>query len=335
MNSEQPLISVIVPVYNAEKYLPGCIECLTGQTYKNIEIILVDDGSPDSCPVICDEAAEKDDRIRVIHKINGGVSSARNLGLDNVHGEYIAFVDADDRIDADMYEAMLCEILENGADAASCGMVRESTNGYKEYWGSDELTVADTLQILRLVGEANGILPVSVVNKLYSKNTIGNIRFDMRFRHAEDTLFNFKVAGRMKKIVIHNLPRYHYINNEASVTHKDFNENKLDEHKVMDIILAEAPLDALPWCIKGDVMKSFRTIQRMCSSGILTERYGEIRKRIIKHFGFIMKSPLFGKVTKLQTLVLYFFPHIYKFLIGIRGRRKNREFAKLTGADNG
>lgn len=332
----EPLISVIVPVYNVEKYLPGCIECLTGQTYKNLEIILVDDGSPDNCPALCDEWVKKDSRIRVIHKPNGGVSSARNAGIDNAHGDYIAFIDADDRIDADMYETMLREITENGADAASCGMVRESANGYKEYWGTgEEFTVADTLQILRLVGEANGILPVSVVNKLYSRSVIGDIRFDTRFKFAEDTLFNFRVAGNIKKMVIHDLPRYHYINNETSMTHKGFNENNFDEHRVMDIIFDEASHEVLPWCIKGDIMKTLRTIKQMCVSGLYTERFGALRKRVTKHIGFILKSNLFGKVTKVQTIVLWLFPHLYKRLIKLRGEREDKKFAELTGADNG
>ena len=94
-----PLISVIVPIYNVEKYLARCVDSIVNQTYKNLEIILVDDGSPDSCPDICDVWKEKDDRIKVIHKKNGGLSDARNAGLDIAQGEYVAFVDSDDFID--------------------------------------------------------------------------------------------------------------------------------------------------------------------------------------------------------------------------------------------
>ena len=101
------MISVIVPVYNVEKYLDNCVESIVNQTYKDLEIILVDDGSPDNCPAMCDEWAKKDSRIRVIHKENGGVSSARNIGLDNVTGEYIGFVDSDDYLESNMYELLL------------------------------------------------------------------------------------------------------------------------------------------------------------------------------------------------------------------------------------
>lgn len=103
MNS-QPKISVIVPVYKVENFLDRCVESIVGQTYENLEIILVDDGSPDNCPAMCDKWAEKDGRIKVIHKENGGVSSARNAALDIVSGDYICFVDSDDWIDPGMYE---------------------------------------------------------------------------------------------------------------------------------------------------------------------------------------------------------------------------------------
>lgn len=103
---ESKLISVIVPVYNVEKYLSKCIDSILAQTYKNLEIILVDDGSPDNCPKICDEYAKKDNRIKVIHKENGGLSAARNVALDIAKGEYIGFVDSDDFIAEDMYEVL-------------------------------------------------------------------------------------------------------------------------------------------------------------------------------------------------------------------------------------
>ena len=112
----KPLLSVIVPIYNVEEYLEKCLDSIINQTYKNLEIILVDDGSPDKCPQICDEYAKKDDRIVVIHKENGGVSSARNLGLDIAKGEFITFVDSDDWIDETMYEKMMLKQAEENLD---------------------------------------------------------------------------------------------------------------------------------------------------------------------------------------------------------------------------
>ena len=117
-----PKISVIVPVYNVEKYLHECVDSILTQTFTDFELILVDDGSPDNCPVICDEYASKDKRIKVIHKENGGGAQSRNVGLDCSRGAYIGFVDSDDHILPDMYEKMFCRIEEEQADIACCGL---------------------------------------------------------------------------------------------------------------------------------------------------------------------------------------------------------------------
>ena len=116
------LISVIVPVYNVEKYLDKCIQSILGQTYSNIELLLIDDGSTDSSGAICDKYVTQDSRVRVFHKSNEGVSAARNWGLDNAKGEWIAFVDADDWIDSDMYERMYNAAVQNQTDMVSCDL---------------------------------------------------------------------------------------------------------------------------------------------------------------------------------------------------------------------
>lgn len=121
MNS-QPKISVIVPVYKTEGLLDRCVESIVGQTYKNLEIILVDDGSPDNCPAMCDEWAEKDSRIRVIHKENGGLCSARNAGMDIATGDYLGFVDSDDCIEPDMYQLLVENAVSTQADISRCGI---------------------------------------------------------------------------------------------------------------------------------------------------------------------------------------------------------------------
>ena len=126
----QPLISVIVPIYKVEEYLYKCVKSILAQTYTNLEIILVDDGSPDNCPAICDEFAAKDSRVTVVHKKNGGVSSARNVGLDTATGEYIGFVDGDDYIEPTMYETLYKYIVDNNTDVSviNCRIVDELGN---------------------------------------------------------------------------------------------------------------------------------------------------------------------------------------------------------------
>lgn len=315
-------ISVIVPAYNAGKYFENCIKSIVNQTYKNLEIIIVDDGSTDSTPQACDEWAEKDSRIKVIHKENGGAASARNIGLDNATGEYIGFVDADDYIDVDMYEIMLNDILENDADAARCGVERVSDDGTIENWGTGiyDVRIVDNKQLLFDVGEGLGILPVSPCNKLIKKECIGDIRFDTRFKFAEDTLFNFTVAKNIKKMVYHDVNRYHYSFNEDSMTNKGISENNFDEHRVMDIIFTLADKETLPHCVKGDVLKSFRTLRQIIEANQYMDRFDEIRSRILSHKKEIFTDDGYSKETKLRTLLLLN-SGAYKF--AIKHFRKN------------
>ena len=126
------MISVIVPVYNVEPYLASCLDSIISQTYRELEILLIDDGSQDEIGKICDRYAASDERIRVFHTENKGLSAARNFGLDRAEGEYIAFVDSDDRIEPDMYDTLLVALIETGADAAACGHFQESANGTVE-----------------------------------------------------------------------------------------------------------------------------------------------------------------------------------------------------------
>ena len=123
------LISIIVPIFNVEKYLDRCMDSLLNQTLKDIEIIMVDDGSPDNCPKMCEEYAKKDNRVKVVHKKNGGLGYARNSGLDVAMGEYVAFVDSDDYVDSSMYETLWNEACASSADAVFCGFKTEQRNG--------------------------------------------------------------------------------------------------------------------------------------------------------------------------------------------------------------
>lgn len=129
MPCEKPLLSIIVPVYDVERYLPKCIDSILAQTFTDFELILVEDGSPDNCPALCDAAAAKDARIRVIHQKNGGLSAARNAGLDAARGEWIGFVDSDDYIAPEMYEALYKAVQSTGADLALCDYAEVDETG--------------------------------------------------------------------------------------------------------------------------------------------------------------------------------------------------------------
>ena len=173
------LISVIIPIYNVEKYLDRCIESVVVQTYKNLEIILVDDGSPDNCPTMCDEWAKKDSRIKVIHKENGGQASARNKALDICTGDYISFIDSDDSILPNMYENMLTVMLENNGDISVCGYMADNGLRVAKTYITDKVKAFNTQEAIEEYFLKESIAP-TVTNKLFAAAIFENIRLHRR-----------------------------------------------------------------------------------------------------------------------------------------------------------
>ncbi len=182
---ENELISVIIPVYKVEKYLRKCLDSIINQTYKNLEIILVDDGSPDACPQICDEYEKNDDRIKVIHKENGGLSSARNAGLDKCTGEYIAFIDSDDYVDKTYIEKLYKAAKDNNAQIAICSFFYTDETG--KIWKGDKLDnkVVSGDEKMDLVYFYLKNYIVVAWGKIYHKSIWKNLRFPVG-RIAED-----------------------------------------------------------------------------------------------------------------------------------------------------
>lgn len=225
------MISIIVPVYNSEKFLAKCIESLINQTYRNIEIILVNDGSQDSSLYICHQYAQNDKRIKVIDKSNGGVSSARNMGIDVAAGELIAFVDSDDFIDKDMYKLMKEKLIENKVDSVVCGYYEQYslTKIYKKPRISDGIYLTEQL-INNIIddGTLTGFLLGSVWMMLYKTNIIrlNKISFDEGIHDNEDGLFNLKYILNSKNILsIQSNPLYYYRDNPKAITYIEENSN--------------------------------------------------------------------------------------------------------------
>ena len=218
-----PLISVIIPVYKVEKYLEKCVDSVINQTYKNLEIILVDDGSPDNCPKICDEYAKKDKRIKVIHKENGGVGSARNKGMEKAVGEYITFVDSDDWLEKNFIQEMLFIINKYKVDYVTCGYYRVYENKKEIINGNLEEIVIDSKEYVnKLLNVQNGYGFVHM--KLIKKEKISSLRFEEKLVVGEDALFNIQLCKNIEKIVIYNKPLYNYYFNTNSVVRKYNNE---------------------------------------------------------------------------------------------------------------
>ncbi|NFG60722.1 glycosyltransferase [Clostridium sp. CMCC3677] len=221
------LVSVIVPIYKVEKYLIRCVESIQKQTYKNLEIILVDDGSPDSCGKMCDELAEKDKRIKVIHKVNGGLSDARNVGIEVAKGEYLVFVDSDDWLDLDMIELLynLCE--QRDAEIAECSYRNLYMDGIiEETRCTAEIIEADSLLALEGMLDWKYFKPVAW-NKLYKKSVFKDVRYPKGKIH-EDEFTTYKYIYNANKIVYVDVSKYNYDRRRVdSITGEDFREANL------------------------------------------------------------------------------------------------------------
>lgn len=222
-----PKISVIVPVYKAEKYLPQCVESILGQTFADLELLLIDDGSPDDSGAMCDEYARRDSRVRVIHKGNGGVSTARNMGLDAAAGEYITFADSDDYIDACMYEKMMAE-AERGAELVMCDCMKEYPDRSELYTHDIRGGFYDQRQLKQeyfphLLMMENVEYPATISNwlLLFRRELAEHVRYLEGVRYSEDLLFGAQlIYGANSFCYLKGQAYYHYRMNPSSATHR-------------------------------------------------------------------------------------------------------------------
>jgi len=221
---QKTLLSIIVPVYKVEPYLSRCIESITAQTYKNLEIILVDDGSPDRCGEICEAYAAQDQRIKVFHTENRGLSAARNLGIQHAKGEYIGFVDSDDWIEPDMYEILLKAAEESGAEIVQCGYYKEK-NRLTEAKISVAKTYTSTeaLHALVLYGKINE----GVWNKLWEKSCFAEISFP-EGRVFEDISTTYKLTSKANSVISKPVMLYHYMYRDEGISHSHNIANLVD-----------------------------------------------------------------------------------------------------------
>ena len=216
------MISVIVPVYKVESYLHQCLDGILGQTYRDLEILLIDDGSPDRCGEICEEYAKKDSRIRVFHTENQGLSAARNLGLREAKGEYIGFVDSDDWIEPDMYEILLRRIEETGTDISASGVRNEYRNNSFQYSVSNNAYVGPEAIRALILDLSNGVW-----NKLYRRDCWTDIRFPEK--HVfEDVATMYKVVLKAESLSCVPESLYHYRMRESSIIHSHSMSNLMD-----------------------------------------------------------------------------------------------------------
>lgn len=249
--TQQPLISVIIPVYNVSAYLDECVNSVIGQTYQNLEIILVDDGSPDDCPQKCDAYAAKDNRIKVIHQKNGGLSAARNAALDICQGEYISFVDSDDVVADDFIETLYKVLTENNVEIAICNNQIFSTALPVNKPNVGKVTVYDARQAVKRLLEAKPF-GTSACDKLYAHRVFKDLRFPTGLIY-EDLAAIWKTFAQVEKVAYVPTAKYYYRCNPSSITHAKFTHKNLDIIKSFQLVLDEIPnyFPDLIGCVRG------------------------------------------------------------------------------------
>lgn len=225
----EPVISVIVPIYKVENFLDRCVQSIVNQTYKNLEIILVNDGSPDRCPAICDKWAGQDKRIQVIHKENGGLSDARNAGMKAAKGEYIGFVDSDDWLHAQMYEKLYRAICRENCEIAACDFVKTEGLGQGEIRLEQEdgkATCYRTEEALKALITEQGLRQV-VWNKLYKRELIHKLFFAYG-KYNEDEFWTYQAIARANKVVTLSYIGYYYYQRGDSIIGDAYSLKRLD-----------------------------------------------------------------------------------------------------------
>lgn len=318
-----PLISVVVPVYNAEKYIKCCIESILNQTNCDLELVLVDDGSSDNSGAICDEYAMKDSRVKVFHQKNGGVCAARNTGLKHAEGDYISFVDSDDYLESNALEILYDDIVACNADVSCALMVDDSNqgvsnlkNGLHEVWQGRDALKKSLL---------DNRFTYSVWAKLFRSDLIGNTRFEEDRKIHEDSFFVFSCFLKEPTVVVRNAGIYNYVLNPDSASHADFSKKFFDilyfANKKKELVNKKYPEFQAE--INNAIVKAnLAMLHAFCNTN--DKKYRKDIKRCIKTVKelkqyFVPAVPGDQKFFKIVTNNLY---GIFRFFYNLRYKHK-------------
>ena len=321
MEKKSILVSVVIPVYNVEKYLDSCIASLKKQTYQNIEVLLVDDGSTDGSAKICDAAAAEDSRFHVIHKENSGVSDARNMGLEQIHGQYVSFLDSDDIYAPYNIECLLDAILQCDADIAVGEFLPfQDEITFERFFGNKPCIISGREAVGRMIGKEH-IRYAVVNNKIFKADLIRNFRF-LSGKIHEDEEFMYRILYSAGKVVTVHQVVYGYRSRPGSITTAKYNRARLN---VLDIAKNRAEF----FKQQGDkeLYENFRWIYAM----LLLQHYPRVRKelndpvlakKIKKQFRELAPEVLRGsslsRKRKLMTAIFFVLPGQYAPLMDMR-----------------
>lgn len=318
-------ISIIVPIYNVEEYLESCIESILNQTFKSFELILVDDGSTDKSGEICDKYEEIDSRIKVIHKNNGGLSSARNAGLDIACGKYIGFVDSDDTIHPKMYEILYDLIKKYKVDMSFCNFKRTYEIFNKEHQEIKvmEVTEMNNIEAINsLYDKEIGVNLVIACNKLYNKRLFNDIRYEIGRIH-EDEFIAHRILYKCKKIAYTNNELYYYLQRQGSIM------SGISYKRKVDSFLAQS--DRMRFFRKEGLMDMCNYISKMYEYNFFTlyreidkninsqaELLNELRKDFISSLNILLGLENYTTKEKINWIIFAISPRIYKLISNLR-----------------
>lgn len=308
-----PLISVIVPVYNVERYLDQCMHSLVRQSYANLEIIVIDDGSTDSSGRKCDAWAERDSRIRVIHQANKGLAGARNTGLDTARGDYIGFVDSDDYTLPDMFSTMMRNIWESEADLSIISYERENPDGgiYSNALFGQKLvmTSEDAFKYVNM----HGYFYVVAWDKLAKKELFDGLRYPLDAEYAEDSPVTYQLLDRAERIVYDSTPLYRYRMTKGSQSHGITDKFAQSTGNMLELVRKKYPQDE-PYAAYGHLESIVGTYNRIVLAGKRKEwaefeRFARIRLREL--MPLVESAKLMSKSQSLQWRLLAVSPTMY------------------------
>ena len=312
--AENPIrLSIIIPVYGVEAYIARCLDSILHQDFDAWEAIAVDDGSPDGSGEILDRYAAKDERIRVLHKPNGGVSSARNAGLELARGEYVGFVDGDDLILPDMYSRMLAEAESGGFELVQCDYHNYFEDGsirpdHKPLSEAEWLSEHDGLR-----ANLSGEIMNSVCTKIIRREKIGSLRFDKKLAIAEDALFVFEACrniGRAKRI---SYPGYLYFQREESVMHQPLTEKQFGRMEMLSRQMNGVREDEELYFISARraANEGFSLISMVLTQRRFREKLPQLRSFALKNRALLLPNPKSGRRLRTQLALLWLCPHLY------------------------
>ena len=326
-----PKISIIVPIYKVEKYIDRCIKSILNQTFNDFELILVDDGSPDNCSVICDKYEKIDKRIKVIHKKNEGLSAARNSGIEIAQGEYIAFIDSDDFINKNMFKILYENIKKYDADISICKFKYIYPEDYINEnceIVEDKIKVFSNINALEQIYEKDRLQFIVAWNKLYKKTLFEDLRYDKGKCH-EDEFIIHKLLYKSDKVVYCLNEMYYYLQRDGSIMKSEFNAKNLD---ILDALIERMNFFRVNNFKKLEIETLNNYIYFFFDYYLKVKYKLNDKVKLVhmeKQFSFILKyllkNPTYNKKAKILWIIFRINPKLYYFVLDKKNKSNSKK----------